>query len=122
MDVGIVARVGEIAGFEQDGRDVGGFQDDQRGEAVIVRAEGEEGGGLPLQALREVGGKVHAFALREVDEDAVDPGVAGGTGALAEAGPVFARSELGGLESGPASGGERAAQSVYLSVRDVHIK
>src|SRR3546814_12625683 len=95
MDVGIVARVGEIAGFEQDGRDVGGFQDDQRGEAVIVRAEGEEGGGLPLQELREVGGKVHAFALREVDEDEVDPGVDGGTGALDEIGSASCRAREG---------------------------
>src|SRR3546814_20650625 len=58
-----VIGIGDIAGFEEHGWRVRRLQHDERGEAVIGRAELDERRCFPLQQFGEAGCYVHRLAL-----------------------------------------------------------
>src|SRR3546814_18078354 len=63
-----VIGIGDIAGFEEHGWRVRRLQHDERGEAVIGRAELDERRCFPLRQLVETGCYVPRLALGKIDE------------------------------------------------------
>ncbi len=65
-----VARIGDVAGFEQHRRHVGRLEHGEPGEAVIGGLEVDALiGELVLEQIGEARRGVHRLALRQVDQD-----------------------------------------------------
>ena len=67
LDVRRVDRIGEVAGLEQDRGHVGRLEHDERGEAVEIGPEREEGLGLAMRDALAASGRVRVAMTRADD-------------------------------------------------------